>query len=129
MNGSAEDVFAHFTDADKFSRWFVVTGYRTPASRIALDPRPGGQVTGVLVSEETGTEIPFVARYGSIDAPRLLQFVFADPPEVVTITLRPRADGRTELHYRNEGVSPDEQDHAIASVNHMLDALQSCIPD
>ena len=37
LPGTPAEVFAHFTEPALFSRWFVVEGYTTPASRISLD--------------------------------------------------------------------------------------------
>lgn len=116
-------VFEHFTEAAPFSRWFVVDGYTTPAERVSLDPRPGGRITAVLVSDQDGTEIPFTATYGQLEPPWTVQFEFTGPAELVTITLHDLGVAGTQLTYRNEGCAPQDRAQALGSVGRMLDAL------
>jgi uncharacterized protein YndB with AHSA1/START domain/heme-degrading monooxygenase HmoA len=117
------DVFAHFTQAEAFSRWFVVGGFTTPAERLQLDPRPGGSISGVMVSEQDGTELPFTAGYGAMEAPRLVEFVFTEPAESVTITLQDLGEAGTQLTYHNQGSPPAGRAEAIVAAEAMIDAL------
>jgi len=48
----------------------LVEGFTTPASRVNLDPRPGGTVSAVMVPDEDGPEIPFTATYGIVEPER-----------------------------------------------------------
>jgi uncharacterized protein YndB with AHSA1/START domain len=43
LSGTPSEVFAHFTEPALFSRWLIVEGFATPASRVRLDPGPGDQ--------------------------------------------------------------------------------------
>jgi uncharacterized protein YndB with AHSA1/START domain len=123
------EVFSYFTDAEKFARWFMVPGYLTPASRLSLDPRPGGQIEGVMVSAADESEIPFELRYGTIDPPTTVGFVFSNPADNVTMTLVDLGEGRTNLTYRNEGSPPEARAEAVAGVVIMLDAIESSLSE
>ena len=129
MPAEPSEVFAYFTDAEKFARWFVVPGYLTPASRLSLDPRPGGQIEGVMVSAADESEIPFELEYGTIDPPTTVRFVFPNPAENVTMTLVELRQGRTNLTYQNEGSPPEARAEAVAGVVIMLDALESSLSE
>jgi uncharacterized protein YndB with AHSA1/START domain/heme-degrading monooxygenase HmoA len=127
LPGDPGRVFAHFVEPEGFSRWFVVDGYRTPAARVALEVRPGGTISAVLVPERGGPEIPFSATYGTVDPPRTVQFAFRDPAELVTITLVDLGAGGTQLTYRNQGAPLQERAQALAGVARMLDALEASV--
>lgn len=114
-----EAVFAYFTRPELFAHWFVVDGFTTPAAEIRLDTRPGGAVAGVMVGDDGTTRIPFRARYGRIDPPHLVQFVFTDPDETVTIDVRPSVGGGTRIGYHQPAGRAD----AVLGAQSMLDAL------
>jgi uncharacterized protein YndB with AHSA1/START domain len=118
-----EAVFAHFVRPDLFARWFVVDGFSTPESEVRLDPRPGGPVTGLMVSDDGGTRIPFRARYGRLDPPYLVQFVFTDPDESITLDVRPTTGGHTRVGYHQ----PHGSAAAVDGARSMLAALVSSI--
>lgn len=129
LPAAPREVFSYFTDPEKFARWFVVPGYLTPASRLSLDPRPGGRIEGVMVSAPDESEIPFELRYGTIDPPTTVGFVFPNPADNVTMTLVDLAEGRTNLTYRNEGSPPETRAEAVAGVVIMLDAIESSLSE
>ncbi|WP_020575923.1 SRPBCC family protein [Actinopolymorpha alba] len=116
-------VFAYFTEPDLFAHWFVVDGYTTPAEEIRLDPRPGGAVTGVMVSDDGSTRIPFDIRYGRVDPPRLAQFTFTEPDEAVTLDVQPMTRGLTRVSYHKPYGNGDD----VHGAQSMLDALASSI--
>jgi uncharacterized protein YndB with AHSA1/START domain len=62
LAGTPSEVFSHFTEPELFSRWFIVEGFTTPASRLNLDPRSGGTISAVMVPDEGGPEIPLRPR-------------------------------------------------------------------
>ncbi|HEX7100635.1 MAG TPA: SRPBCC domain-containing protein [Acidimicrobiia bacterium] len=117
---SPDAVFQYFTEPDLFSHWFVVEGFDTPSEDIALDPRPGGTGTGMMVSHDGSTRIPFEFRYGRIDPPRLVQFTFSDPIEAVTIAVHPEGPHATKISYHKPYAASDE----AAGAQSMLDALE-----
>jgi uncharacterized protein YndB with AHSA1/START domain len=129
LPGTPAEVFAHFTDPALFSRWFIVAGFTTPASRVNLDPRPGGTISAVMVPDEDGPEIPFTAAYGIVEPQRRIQFKFTDPTEVVTISLLDLGEEGTQLTYSNVGAALTGRAEALTGVERMLDALQSSLAD
>jgi len=129
LPGTPAEVFAHFTDPALFSRWFIVEGFATPASRVNLDPRPGGTISAVLVPDGDGPEIPFVAAYGIVEPSRRIQFKFTDPTEIVTISLLDLGEEGMQLTYSNVGAALTGRAAALAGVERMLDALQSSLAD
>jgi len=129
LAGTPAEVFAHFTEPALFSRWFIVEGFTTPASRVDLDPRPGGTISAVMVPDEDGPAIPFTATYGIVEPERRIQFRFTDPTEIVTISLLEMAGEGTELTYSSIGAAPPERVEAVRGVERMLDALESSLAD
>jgi uncharacterized protein YndB with AHSA1/START domain len=126
LAGTPSEVFSHFTEPELFSRWFIVEGFTTPASRLNLDPRSGGMISAV-VPDEGGPEIPFTATYGIVEPERRVQFKFTDPTEVVTISLLEVAGEGTQLTYDSVGPAVTEREEALGGVERMLDALQSSL--
>jgi uncharacterized protein YndB with AHSA1/START domain len=116
-------VFAYFTRADLFAHWFVADGFTTPAAEVRLDPRPGGAISGVMVSDDGTTRIPFRARYGRLDPPHLVQFVFTGPDDTVTLDVRPVPDGSTRIGYHQ----PHGSAEAVHGARSMLDALTASV--
>jgi uncharacterized protein YndB with AHSA1/START domain len=129
LPGTPAEVFDHFTNPALFSRWFIVEGFTTPASRVNLDPRPGGTISAVMVPDEDGPEIPFTAAYGIVEPPRRIQFKFTDPTETVTISLLDLAEEGTQLTYSNVGAAQTGRAEALIGVERMLDALESSLAD
>jgi uncharacterized protein YndB with AHSA1/START domain len=110
-----EAVWRCLTEPEHFAAWFGTPPYTTPADRVTIDPRPGGEFRATMVHESDGTELPFVGRIQEVDAPnRLVQTLenVADPSdanvETIEYTLAD-ADGGTRLVYHQTGHLPDEQ--------------------
>lgn len=127
LPGHPEAVFAHFVEPEPFSRWFVVEGFSTPASRVELDVRPGGTIRAVMVEDGGSTQIPFTARYGRVEPPHLVQFIFTDPDEVVTLGLLDLGADGTQLTYANEGAPISGRAGVLAAAHRMIDALASSL--
>jgi uncharacterized protein YndB with AHSA1/START domain len=129
LSGTPTEVFSHFTEPALFSRWFIVEGFTTPASRVNLDPQSDGTISAVMVPDEGGPEIPFTATYGIVEPERQVQFKFTDPTEVVTISLLEVVGEGTQLTYGSVGPSVAEREEALRGVERMLDALQSSLAE
>ena len=129
LPGTPAEVFAHFTEPALFSRWFVVEGYTTPASRISLDPRPEGTISAVMLPDDGGPEIPFTAMSGIVEPQRRIQFKFTDPTEIVTISLLDLAEEGTQLTYSNVGAALTGRAAALSGVERMLDALAGSVAE
>jgi uncharacterized protein YndB with AHSA1/START domain/heme-degrading monooxygenase HmoA len=127
LSGPPREVFAHFIEPELFSHWFVVEGFSTPETRISLDARPGGMISAVLVPEDGGPEIPFTAAYGVVEPPSRIQFLFAAPDEIVTISLLDLAEEGTQLTYANVGAALTGRAAALSGVGRMLDALDRSV--
>jgi uncharacterized protein YndB with AHSA1/START domain/heme-degrading monooxygenase HmoA len=129
MSGSPPEVFAHFTEAELFANWFVVAGFTTPASRVDLDPRPGGTISAVLIPEDGEPEIAFTAAYGIVEPQSRIQFRFTDPTEIVTLSLLDLAEEGTQVTYTNVGAALAGRAAALRGVARMLDALERSVAD
>lgn len=129
MSGSPSEVFAHFTEPELFANWFVVAGFTTPASRVDLDPRPGGTISAVLIPDDGDPEIPFTAAYGIVEPQSRIQFRFTEPTETVTLSLLDLAEEGTQLTYTNVGAALAGRAAALRGVARMLDALESSVAD
>lgn len=127
LSGRPREVFAHFIEPALFAQWFVVEGFSTPAARISLDARPGGMISAALVPQDGGPDIPFTAAYGVVESPSLVQFLFTDPAEVVTLSLLDLAEEGTQLTYANVGAALTGRATALAGVERMLDALDRSV--
>lgn len=128
LDAPPERVFAAFIDPGRLEHWFVVEGYLTPAERIRVDPKPGGRVEAVMVSEVDGSEIPFGFRYRTLEPAREVVLEFDDPPEVVTVTLAAAAAGSTDVSYSLAAPeAPADPEAARRGAAHMLDRIQTGI--
>jgi uncharacterized protein YndB with AHSA1/START domain len=110
-----ELVWTMFTDPEHFRHWFGGgPPMEVPASKIAMDVRPGGDWNATMVSPDGG-ELPFAGRYREVVEPERLVFTFEnvadrDDPihELATVLLRD-VDGKTEVSLTQAGyMAPEE---------------------
>ena len=127
LDAGAERIFRAFVDPSLLEHWFVVEGYRTPAERIEAVAEPGGRVDAVMVSDADGSEIPFGFRYAELEPPHLVVMAFDDEQEVVTITLRDRGDGTTDLGYSLAAPASEDPDAARRGAEDMLDRIAAAV--
>jgi uncharacterized protein YndB with AHSA1/START domain len=120
LSAPKERVYEFFVDPAAFSRWFVVPGFTTPADRVSIDARPGGEIRAVMVSDTDATEVPFVVGFGDLE-PMERVVLLPGEDERVTITLTEVPAG-TELEYRYEGPASGPADAAAA--DGMLDRIR-----
>jgi uncharacterized protein YndB with AHSA1/START domain len=125
VSARPDEVFSYFTHAPLFARWFVVDGFTTPEGEIELDLTPGGAISGVMVSDDGSSRIPFQLRYGRLDPPHLVQFLFEEADEAVTLDVQPADAGRTRVSYHKPYGSAD----AVHGAQSMLDALAASIAE
>ncbi|MFE9662757.1 SRPBCC domain-containing protein [Streptomyces sp. NPDC005955] len=109
-----EDVYAAWTETERFARWFGPRMLTTPVERVSLDVRPGGRWRAVLVGEE-GFEAVLRGRYRQVDAPARLVFTTGDPDHpdgepafLATLTLEGRG-ARTLMRFHQHGVNTDAE--------------------
>ncbi|WP_327087169.1 SRPBCC domain-containing protein [Nonomuraea sp. NBC_01738] len=110
------ELYAAWTEPARFARWFGPRMFRTPASRVALDVRPGGAWEATLVGEE-GFEVTLGGTYREVSAPARLVFTTGDPDHpgdapasIATLTLA-EVPGGTAMRFHQFGVNTD-QEHA-----------------
>jgi uncharacterized protein YndB with AHSA1/START domain len=114
-----ERVYDFFVDPGAFSQWFVVPGFTTPAETVRIDPRPGGEIQAVMVSDTDDTQVPFVVGFGEI-VPMEKVILHPGDGECVTIILT-AVPGGTELEYVYEGPATGPAD--VAAADAMLDRM------
>jgi uncharacterized protein YndB with AHSA1/START domain len=128
LPAAAERVHAAFVEPAKLEQWFVVPGYRTPADRMRVDPRPGGRMDAVMVSVEDGSEIPFGFEYADNRPPHRVALRFEQPRELVTITLVDHPSGGVDLTYEFlSWPGPSDEAAARRGVEGMLDLIEAGI--
>ncbi|MBB5777741.1 SRPBCC family protein [Nonomuraea jabiensis] len=107
-----EQVWAAWTEPERFARWFGPRMLSTPVGRITLDTRPGGVWRATLVGEE-GFEATLDGTYREVTEPERLVFTTGDPDNpgdgpasVVTIDFT-EVDGKTGMRFHQYGVNTD----------------------
>ena len=124
FQAGAERLFAAFVEPSRLEQWFVVPGFRTPAERMSVDPRPGGRMEAVMVSDADGSELPFGFEYTEVDPPRRVAFRFEEPDELVTVTLSDAGDDGVDLAYEFlSRPAPTDMDASRRGVEAMLDLI------
>ncbi|MEU7897838.1 SRPBCC domain-containing protein [Nonomuraea sp. NPDC049152] len=108
------DVYAAWTQPERFARWFGPRIFTTPADRVVLDVRPGGAWRATLVGEE-GFEVTLHGVYREVAGPGRLVFTTGDPDNpgegpasVATLTLDEH-EGGTAMRFHQFGVNTDEE--------------------
>lgn len=115
FQASPERVFQAWTTAEELSRWSSPNDAR---AEVELELRVGGRYRMAMTGPD-GASHRVVGVYRTIDAPRRLVYTWRwetipDFPEtVVTVELRARADGGTDLLLVHEGLpdSPSGRRH------------------
>jgi uncharacterized protein YndB with AHSA1/START domain len=114
------EVVRAFTEPEPFAAWFVADGFSTPADRVSIDVRPGGEISAVFVAGDV--EVPFTFRFGELDLPHHL-VLHLDNSEIATVHLEELDEGRTRLDYRSDGLPADEETTIKPGVARMLGHL------
>jgi uncharacterized protein YndB with AHSA1/START domain len=123
LSAPKERVYDFFVDPVAFSQWFVVPGFTTPADRVRIDARPGGEIHAVMVSDADATQVPFVVGFVELE-PMEKVVLHPGEDERVTITLT-EVPGGTELAYLYEGPAAGPDDAAAADA--MLDRMAAVL--
>ncbi len=108
LPASPEEVFDAWTDPRSLAVWMAPGSVRR--SEVEADPRVGGRFRIVMKGPDSDHE--HAGEYLVVDRPRRLVFTWiskatAGRPTTVTVELRPRGPGETELVLTHEGL-PDE---------------------
>lgn len=109
FEASREEVFAAWTEPDRFARWFGEHGSDVPIDAVALDVRPGGAWRVTMLLGEAGSK-EFWGEYREVDPPRRLVLTVTDQApepgevdEIVTVELEDLGDGRTQMTFTQLG--------------------------
>ncbi|MGC5002668.1 SRPBCC family protein [Streptomyces sp. DT203] len=113
-----EQVFAAWTTPEHFASWYGGDA-DVPLDRVAMDVRPGG--TWSLVIVVPGTEMPFHGVYREVVAPERLVFTLKDAAapadiegEIVTVTFAERGRRTTEMVFQQRGGNLTPEQYAAA---------------
>ncbi|WP_127466566.1 SRPBCC domain-containing protein [Streptomyces sp. B27] len=111
-------VFAAWTSPEDFAAWYGGEA-EVPLDRVAMDVRPGGAWSLVIVLP--GVEMPFHGVYREVSEPDGLVLTLKDGSapkeaegEIVTVTLTDLGDGTTELAFHQRGGSLTPAQYAAA---------------
>jgi uncharacterized protein YndB with AHSA1/START domain len=104
-----DEVFAAWTEPDRFARWFGEHGSEVPVEAATLDVRPGGTWRVTMLLGEHGSK-EFWGEYREVDPPRRLVLTVTDREpepgavdEIVTVELEDLGDGRTQMTFTQLG--------------------------
>ena len=121
-------VFAAFSEAPSFARWFGGPDVEVPAELLRFDATVGGDWAATMILPD-GNTIDWIGRFVEVDPPHRLTFTLTDQPESdanpvpVSIAIMP-ADGGASIHLTQETPDfPHEQKLAT------LDGWQSFIDE
>ncbi|MFF3395279.1 SRPBCC domain-containing protein [Streptomyces sp. NPDC002669] len=118
LDAPRERVFEAWTTPEHFAAWYGGEA-EVPLDRVAMDVRPGGSWSLVIVVP--GTEMPFHGVYREVAGPERLVFTLKDATapdgiegETVTATFADRGDGTTEMVFRQRGGNLTAEQYAAA---------------
>ena len=109
-----ERVWREWTEPECFADWFGGTDCEVPLATVTMDVRPGGLWRATMFCDGGRREIRWNGDYREVVEPERLVLTFCDRPggeayELVTVVLTELGDGRTEMHFRQEGHMSPEQ--------------------
>jgi uncharacterized protein YndB with AHSA1/START domain len=108
-------VWLEWTDASRFAQWFGGAEVEVPLSTVVLDLVVGGTWTATTRSRGPDRrERRWRGEYVEIVPPERLVFTINGPhgvkqPDLVTVSLTPVGEGRTEMVLRQQGQGTPEQ--------------------
>jgi uncharacterized protein YndB with AHSA1/START domain len=111
-----ERVWKEWTEPERFADWFGGPESEVPVSGVSMDVRPGGAWRCTMFAGPGRRVIKWEGEYHEVKAPERLVFTVSDEPggdlyELVTVVLTDLGDGRTEMHFRQDGyMEPDQYD-------------------
>ncbi|MDF6045174.1 SRPBCC domain-containing protein [Streptomyces sp. JH14] len=111
-------VFEAWTTPEDFAAWYGGDA-EVPLDRLAMDVRPGGEWSLVIVVP--GTEMPFHGVYREVVAPERLVFTLKDAGapadiegEIVTVTFADHGRKATEMVFQQRGGHLTAEQYAAA---------------
>ncbi|MFJ6514396.1 SRPBCC domain-containing protein [Streptomyces sp. NPDC091406] len=118
LDAPQQRVFAAWTSPEDFAAWYGGEA-DVPLDRVAMDVRPGGAWSLVIVMP--GVEMPFHGVYREVSEPDGLVFTLKEGSapedtegETVTVTFSDLGGGRTELAFQQRGGNLTPEQYAAA---------------
>jgi uncharacterized protein YndB with AHSA1/START domain len=108
-----ERLWKEWTEPEPFADWFGGGAAEVPLSSVSMDVRPGGAWRATMFAPGR-REIRWKGEYLEVAEPERLVFTLSDHPgddafELITVVLTDLGDGRTEMHFHQEGRMTAEQ--------------------
>jgi uncharacterized protein YndB with AHSA1/START domain len=100
FSATREQIYRAFVEPDQLARWFGPVGYHVPRENIDVDPRVGGALSFVMVSDkDPGVVAPINATFAEVVENELLVAEeLPDPSEEDDVGIR-----RLRLEFLTEG--------------------------
>ena len=99
-----ELVFSCLVDPQHLTHFWGPIGVSAPLDQIAVDARPGGAFTTVMVNDADGSTYPTSARYTEVSPPERLSWVEDHSGMTVTATFTDLGDDRTQVDIEQTNV-------------------------
>jgi uncharacterized protein YndB with AHSA1/START domain len=114
FDAARERVWREWTEPDRFADWFGGPNSEVPLSTMSMDARPGGTWQATMFYGPDRRESRWEGEYHEVVEPERLVFTVTDRPgeddyELVTVVLTDLGDGRTEMHFQQQGRMSAEQ--------------------
>jgi uncharacterized protein YndB with AHSA1/START domain len=126
-----ERVWREWTEPEGFADWFGGPQSEVPVASVSMDVRPGGALRCTMFAGPERREIHWRGEYQEVTEPERLVFTLSDEPggelyELVTVILNDLGDGRTEMHFQQDGyLAPEEYDRTRDGWSTFFDRLAS----
>jgi uncharacterized protein YndB with AHSA1/START domain len=109
-----ERLWKEWTEPVPFADWFGGGAAEVPLSSVSMDVRPGGSWRATMFADPGRREIHWKGEYLEVAKPERLVFTLSDQPgddafELITVVLTDLGDGRTEMHFHQQGRMTAEQ--------------------
>jgi uncharacterized protein YndB with AHSA1/START domain len=121
-------VFDCLVEPEHLTHFWGPTGVSAPLDRIAVDPRPGGAFTTVMVNDADGSTYPTSARYLEVSPPERLSWIEDHSGMTVTATFTDLGNDRTQVDIEQTNVPAPMMDPAaragfLTSLDRLADHL------
>jgi uncharacterized protein YndB with AHSA1/START domain len=110
-----ELVYEAWTEPARFAQWFGGAPSTVPLETMAMDARPGGAWSLVMLAGPERTELPFGGFFRELVPPERIVMVMTNPAdpsdpntEVVAVVLTDLGNGRTRMEFEQRGHLSDE---------------------
>ncbi|RKW70408.1 SRPBCC family protein [Galactobacter caseinivorans] len=121
-------VFAAWTQAESFSRWFGGPDIEVPMDRLDYVAQPGREWRAVMVLPD-GNTMNWAGNFETVEPDASLVLTITDRPDEptrakITVDLSPEGEG-TAMYFAQDtpGFTPEQQDSLVGGWNHFFDEM------